>query len=312
MSSIESTATEGFVTAINKLGDISLDTLSKTITSSSTKISDALKGMLTRALVSVNNTKDLFKVAGESLITKMSEGAGSKVKTLISSLSKSMSSCVEGIKLHKMNFYSAGTDLGAGLVNGINAKKPAAYSAGYALGQAAVQGEKDGQQSKSPSKATTKAGKWLGQGLVNGIKLMGTKVYNAGFDMGEKATSSIQGALGTALDMLNGNTEAQPTIRPVLDLSDIQAGAGSINSMFGMTPSVGVMANVNSISASMSRRSQNGGNSELVAELHKLRRDVSGLQTNSYTINGITYDDGSNISAAVQSLVHAAVRERRV
>lgn len=44
----------------------------------------------------------------------------------------------------------------------------------------AVAGEKAGQQSHSPSKATRKAGRWLGEGLVIGIKEMASSVYQAG------------------------------------------------------------------------------------------------------------------------------------
>ena len=52
--------------------------------------------------------------------------------------------------------------------------------------------------------------------------------------------------------------------------------------------------------------------SDIVSAIDKLRRDVnSSSGTTNYNINGVTYDDGSNISTAVGEIVRAARIERR-
>ena len=208
----------------------------------------------------------------------------------------------------------AGKDLGNGLINGIKAKYTAAYQAGYALGQKAVQGEKDGQKSKSPSKLTHQAGIWLGEGLVNGMVEMGRKVYNAGHDLGDQATRSMSSTISKVADAINSDMDTQPTIRPVLDLSDIESGAGYLNNMFNNGPSIGVQANLGAISAGMNARLQNGVNGEVVSAIDKLRKDLGnvGGTTNNYNVNGVTYDDGSNITEAVRTIVRAATMGRRV
>ena len=81
--------------------------------------------------------------------------------------------------------------------------------------------------------------------------------------------------------------------------------------MLDMTPSIGVMANVKSISSSMNRN-QNGVNDDVVYAINKLRKDLSGIDRSSYVIEGITYDDGSNVADAIKTLVRAAKMERRV
>lgn len=205
---------------------------------------------------------------------------------------------------------TAGKNLGDGLISGINAKKSDVYWAAYALGQKAVQGEKDGQQSKSPSKATIKAGKWLGEGLVIGIKKMSSAVYNSGKSIGEVATDSISKSIRAISDFIDTDIDNQPTIRPVLDLSEVEAGANGINNMFGINPSVAVMSNVGSINSMMNNR-QNGGNSDVISAIEGLGRKLGNISSNTYNINGVTYDDGSNIHGAVQTLVHAAKVERR-
>jgi hypothetical protein len=252
------------------------------------------------------------KDAAEELGEKVVEGIKAKESAIKKAGKSAAKEAVDGVKTQKDEMKSAGKDLGSGLVKGIKAKWDAAYDAGYTLGQKAVQGEKDGQASNSPSKLTIQAGKWLGEGLIVGIGRMGSSVYDAGHTLGEKATKSISASISAISDAINTDIDAQPTIRPVLDLSDVRAGANSISSMFGNGASIGVNANVNAISSMMNGRSQNGANEDVVSAIDKLRKDLSNVGNTSYTISGVTYDDGSNIADAVRTITRAAVRERRV
>ena len=191
----------------------------------------------------------------------------------------------------------------------MNAKKDDVYNAGFELGKAAVRGEKDGQKSKSPSKLTIKAGKWLGEGLVIGMTRMGKAVYNAGYDMGDNAINSVSNAIASISDVINSDVDTQPTIRPVMDLDNVRSGMDTMSRMLGATPSVGVLANVNAISSSM-RGGQNG-TSDVVSAIKDIGKKLGSSGGDTYQINGITYDDGSNIAEAVKTLVRATKVERR-
>ena len=62
----------------------------------------------------------------------------------------------------------------------------------------------------------------------------------------------------------------------------------------------------------MNQRNQNGVNSDVVSAINKLRKDLGNTRGgDTYNVNGVTYDDGSNISNAVKSIVRAARIERR-
>ena len=68
-------------------------------------------------------------------------------------------------------------------------------------------------------------------------------------------------------DLLNLDMDSQPTIRPVVDLSDVADSANTINGMFSMSPSVGVLSDMQGIS-SMINNIQNGNdNSDLISAL---------------------------------------------
>ena len=252
----------------------------------------------------------------EEIIDAIIKGADRKKDDVKDAFEDIVEEAIDGLdaKKHKTEAKDAGLDLCQGLINGLTNKdkKQAVYNAAYALGQLAVQGEKDGQQSNSPSKATEKAGIWLGEGLIIGIRKMTSKVYSSGKSIGEEATNSISTALNSALNLLNSDMDAQPTIRPVLDLSDVQSGVGALNGMFNNGPSIGVMANLRAISSGIDAKLQNGSNYDVVSAIDKLGKSLGNGSGNTYNINGVTYDDGSNISDAVEALIRAAQVERRI
>lgn len=289
-----------------------INSMTKGLSSGGENVANAMSSVVNKTVKAAEDKAKLFKTVGTEFVSNLAKGIKNK-ESDVSSQSKSLGAkAVSGARTKYSGMYTAGKYLGDGLVDGINSKQTAAYNAGYALGQAAVQGEKDGQASNSPSKATIKAGKWLGEGLVIGMKRIGSSVYKAGTLMGKDAVGSISTSISKISSLVESGIDAQPTIRPVLDLSNIENGAGAIGSMFGMNPSIGVMTNVGAISTMMNRRSQNGANSEVVSAIDKLRKDLSNIGNTTYSINGITYDDSSNIAAAMEEIVRTARTARRV
>ena len=321
-SSVEKLATvntTGIVKAFN-LASV------KMIKSGSDMMTGLIRGMQLKIPQVMSTANSLTKSIGQAISSKFTTffDAGQKLAgNLIDGIAKKnsaaktagedlVSKASSGIKTKYDSFKDAGKYLGDGLVEGINAKQTAAYNAGFALGKKAVEGEKDGQQSNSPSKATIKAGKWLGEGLIIGIKNMGKSVYNAGENMGTTAINATRSAMTTMLDTLNSNMDAQPTIRPVVDLSDVRSGATAINSMFSGTRGIGVQGNLSAINIAMNRKLQNGSNDDVITAINKLNDGLAANRGDTYNFEGITYDNGDEISNAVQTLVRAAKMGRRV
>ena len=263
------------------------------------------------AINGLNSNSKPFSRAGTKFAESFAKSLKSKsnsVKTAASSLSKSAKS---GVTKNGSSFKTAGKNLGQGLINGINAKKTAAYNAGYALGKKSAQGVKDGAKEKSPSKLTTQYGMWLGEGLIVGMDKVTTKVYSSGKALGKGTANAISNAINKVGNLLSSDMDTQPTISPVLDLSSIKSGVGTINSMLGQEVMVGANANISAINFGMANRNQNGVTGEIVSAIDKLRKDLGSMQGNTYNIDGVTYDDGTNISNAVQDIVRAAKVERR-
>lgn len=206
----------------------------------------------------------------------------------------------------------AGKDLVEGFANGIKNNKYLATDAASELGKAALAAAKEAIDSNSPSKEAMKIGNDFDNGLVMGIQALGSKVYDASYDVGDSAKTGLGRAISKVQDLVNTDIDSQPTIRPVLDLSDVESGVGYLGSMFNNGPSLAVATNLGAISSGMNARSQNGTTNDVISAINKLRKDLSNMGGDTYNVNGITYDDGSNITDAVRTLIRAAKIERRV
>ena len=114
------------------------------------------------------------------------------------------------------------------------------------------------------------------------------------------------------LDSLNSDIDAQPTIRPVIDLTDVQTGANALNGMFNGVQTIGVRSNLNAINSAINAKLQNGSNDDVISAIDKLRDSLETNRGDVYNFGDFTYDDGDNISDAVRTLVRAAKMGRRV
>ena len=98
-------------------------------------------------------------------------------------------------------------------------------------------------------------GNFFGRGFANGIISTKDDSYSAGSNMANAAKEGLTKAIMAVAKSLNDDFSMQPTIRPVLDLSDVESKMGQLSSMFGMNQ---VMSINSSMNANPSRAIQNG------------------------------------------------------
>ena len=218
----------------------------------------------------------------------------------------------DALSRYRSSFYDAGRHVVSGFTAGISENTFKAQAAARAMAQSALNAAKRALDEHSPSKEFYSVGDFGGLGFVNALYDYVPVANKAGYNMGESAKIGLSNAISKITDIINNGINAQPTIRPVLDLSDVRAGAGTINDLMSIGSSIGVSANVSAISSMMARRGQNGGNSEVVSAINKLRKDLGNVgNTSNYNINGITYDNGSEVADAVRVIARAIKVEGR-
>ena len=281
------------------------------INSTQGQVAASMNTMVGSAINAIRSQSSKFRAAGVSYGTSIANGVKSKSSSVSSAASSAAISGAQGARGAYSSMYNAGSYLMDGLKNGINNRKWVAINAAEKVARQitnitnAVFGE------HSPSRVFMQIGRYLDEGLAIGINDSSDVATNSASNMANSVIGNVQNAISMAGDLFSANADAQPTIKPIIDLSEVRRGANAISGIFGSGPSVGVMANVNAISSSMNGRIQNGNNSEVVSAINKLRDKLDGVGNTYNTINGVTYDDGSNVTDAIKTLVrYAKIGER--
>lgn len=301
---------------LNESGDVEVNALANSFKESQSALETTIGTVLEAAITKINSKEEKFTTAGKDLAKALKSGVetlGDGKETSISSaFTGALDSALTAISNKVGSFRTSGGNVVDGFVDGINSGLFRVRFAASNMGNEAIRSFNKSVDINSPSKEFYKSGAFCGIGTVNALEDYADKVGAAGYNMGESAKSGLSRAIAKVSSVIENGVDAQPTIRPVLDLSDVTDGANRINGLFGMTPSVGLLNNVGAISSSMNRRIQNGGNSDVVSAIKDLKDSVGKNSGNSYTIGGITYNKGTDVAEAVETLVRAITVEGRM
>ncbi len=264
--------------------------------SSNTPIS-AARNVVSKVVSSLQKTASKFTPIGKKFMTNLANGIKTASSSVKSSVTKATDGASSGAKKNYNAFKEAGKYLGDGLINGIKAKETDVYNAAYKLGQKAVQGEKDGQKSKSPSRATIQAGKWLGEGLVIGINNMSDTVYKAGHSMGSSAVNSIGKSLTKVKDAINNGLDVQPKITPVFEAGSFQASSFELGATIN-TSITGQFTSLNQMFSGIQKGIETSNNN-VVSAIKDLKEDITGLQTAVENIKTDVYMDSRKVASSL-------------
>lgn len=296
---------------MSNVGSSLVSSINKGITSKQSSLTTSITSMMNKAANAAKAKTPAFATAGKTLMAKFSAGITSQKSKAASAFTSTLSLSITKVRGYYDNFYSAGKYLVSGFSAGISANTFRAEAKAKAMAEAAYKAAKDTLKINSPSKIFRSLAYSIPEGFAQGIDRRTGMAVSSSREMAVAAIYATKKSLSSLGNMVLSDIDSQPTIRPVLDLSDVNSGVNAINGMFGMQPSIGAVANIRAINSMMNNR-QNGTNSDVVSAIDKLGKSLGNTGNTSYTINGITYDDGTNIAEAVQTLVRAARVEGRM
>lgn len=297
---------------LGKVGANIVDYIARGMNTKTSSLKHAANNIVTIIHKCVTSRVSTFQQLGITIMSRLTAGINSGKNRAASAMRASLSSVASSTKAYYTTFYNAGTYLVDGFAAGISARTWKAEAKAAAMARAAANAAEDELDINSPSKVFRAIAYSVPEGFAMGIDKMSYLASDSATAMAGRAISGVKDAISRISDYMNGDMDSQPTIRPVVDLSEVKTGVNAINGMFGSAPTVGVISNVNSISSMMNQRNQNGANGDIISELGKLRNALGNIgRGNTYNINGITYDDGSAVSDAVSTLIRATLIEGR-
>lgn len=271
---------------------------------------DGITKVVDDAVNKAKNASNKFTSAGKEWSNKLAQGIKSGSGGVQSAVASVINSAVSKARSGSGQMRSAGASMMDGFASGIRSRAASAAAAAASAVASAIAAAKTKLKINSPSKVFIEIGKWTVMGMEKGLDNNAYRVSRSATNLADSAINTMQSSISRIASAVSDNIDAQPTIRPVLDLSNVEAGARSLN---GMLDGSQLSA---SLSGDMSRSIgtiQNGNNErEVLSALKDLKNGLNNQTGNTYTINGITYDDGSNVHSAVEALIRATKIERRM
>jgi hypothetical protein len=131
--------------------------------------------------------------------------------------------------------YQAAVDSAQGFVKGLEGQLANLEKVMDKLAASMVKALKKALGIKSPSREFMKVGDWSAQGLAVGLK-NSTAPIDAATTVGHNAVDAMRKTLIGLSDIVAAEVNLNPTITPVLDLTDMKKNAGRIGSMLNVNP----------------------------------------------------------------------------
>ena len=238
---------------LNAMGDIGVDGFTSAFTESYSDIETAVTTMLNFVAKALKAKQSIATDATTALVEAMATVMTTKTSSVTSTTKTMMDKMVSAIEDYRDSFENAGAYLVDGFIEGINSKaSKAVAAASAATASGALKATKRVLEEKSPSKAFERIGKYGVLGLANGFSKYASIAADASADAGQKSITSMSKIIGQISDSLDSNMDLAPTIRPVLDMSDIQNGSKVIDGMFTQRHGIqvaSIMPRINSIAA---------------------------------------------------------------
>lgn len=237
--------------SLKKVADEGINKFINAFKDAKTRVKNAITELVNSAVAAIESLAPDFKKAGEDSVSEVVDGAK------------------DAVSKHYSDFTNCGKQFAEGFANGANANANLVAEAARNMAKSAVKAMKDELDINSPSRIAYSLGDFTGMGFVNALTDYGNKSYRAGARMADSAANGLAKSLTKISDIIDGTVECQPTIRPVLDLSQVQTQARGLDSMVGRNLAMTVNAGIN---RTKSERTQNSGES-------------SGTTTYSFTQN---------------------------
>lgn len=233
----ESVEIDGFITAMKDIGNSGIESFfesfdtANSVETLNTKI-DSFLTSITDGMTEKGKTP--FSEASDTLLSAFLLTFVTKEWTAYNSGWSLAGKAKDGMRDRYTDFYNAGDYVTSGFVNGLYKKlhDGTIYNAGYALGKSAEKGTRDAGVIQSPSRVFMALGQYVAQGYSNGITDSVGMVYDSAMNMGNISIDAVRNLISNIANMVDADMDTNPTIRPVLDASEIQNGMKSVNGMF--------------------------------------------------------------------------------
>ena len=249
IKNVDTSGMSNFAKDLTNLGNSGVDGFINAFVDANSKITTAFTTMVNSIVRAFESQYYHFTVIGSTMMTNLASGVRSKEPSLKNAFITIIAGCLTAIRNKYREFYNAGEYLVEGFAKGIEENTWQAEESAAAMASAAADAAKAALDINSPSKVGRRIGGFFGMGFVNSLIDYADKSYEAGVEMASAAKNGLSNAISKVRDFVEGNVDTQPTIRPVLDLSEVRSGAHMLSALLSRKQAMTISTEMNRQSA---------------------------------------------------------------
>lgn len=256
-----------------------------------------------RAIARRNGDNADFNVSGQNSASSVGTGILAKQGEVVSASDDNAQAAIDALNSKSGEFEAVGGFSMDGFINGMKLKIQDIANTAAQAASKALESAKEALGVASPSKEFLKIGVFTVEGFVNGMKQMMSQVAAYGTTLGATVMSSTEMALRGFSDLIENGIDAEPTIRPVIDLSNVESGLSRIDGLLGDTRTLslaGSISRMNSVA-----RQMNSTDSDVVGNQKDSNVVNYNFTQNNYSPKSLSrseiYRDSKNLFATMKS-----------
>ena len=230
ISAVDKETITSFIESLTSLSALNLN--ADTLGSFADGISSAISSIMDTIVNGISSRTDDVRLQGQAVITALNDGFQDYNAT-IELINQMLNQMIDSINSRQEDFKVAGLNLVLGLKSGIENNSGQAVEAARRMAADIIATTKNTLDEHSPSRVFQKIGEFIPEGMVLGINSLSSVVVNSVKDMATSAVSGTKEAISNLSKVVQNDIDANPTIRPVLDLSNIYSGLEEMKTLFG-------------------------------------------------------------------------------
>ena len=208
-----------------------------------------------------------FYEVGGSYGQQIADGFKAKNPVIASVARTVMNNVIANLRSMYQLFYQVGDYMSQGIADGLgsSAAIQRVCARARALVRAAIEAAEAEADINSPSRVMTQDGIYMAEGFGLGMERGVRTVENSARSMTKSALDVVSESVSKLSSLISNDIDAEPVIRPVIDLSGAEKEALKLNSLFATDQAYRINSSMNRRTSSFST-DQNGEKKEPVVE----------------------------------------------
>lgn len=290
---------EGIANNISMVVQTAIDIVINFIEGIAQKLPDVIQAGFDLIISFINGITDALNKNTKPLI----EAMGNLFKAVLNSI-------WEVFKGAGTLLYDVGKNIIQGLINGIKNAAEALWDVVCDVGNSIKDWFCNLFGINSPSKVFAEYGMYMDEGLAVGLYKYSDRVEDATEKVGENAIDTMSDAISQVSDVIENGEFGDPTIRPVMDLSQIQNGTAMLSKMMSDADDYKMSASVNlanQAAKGMSRSQVDDDSTSLDSLAKSIQKMADNPSQNVSNVFNITGDDPQEIAERVSDIIQKQI-----